>query len=148
MSPPDYRWGAGLGLALGSLKNVFSELYPYNVQYTGQYPARFGVVSPLFNPFPVRFKTGSGRENGGGIKRHEWNMVITTYAFDFVADTYFSGGTVVSVPMTIYTRYHQHNSYFRANAYMVYPSSDEGDLEYINQNVMRVRFRFDVVTPL
>lgn len=148
MPTPDYRWGAGAAVALAALKNVFTELYPYNTQRTGQMPARFGVVSPPLDDLPVRFVKGSGREGGGGQIDHEWNLTITARAYTYVLNTYLSGGSAVDAAMTIYTRRHDLDTYTRYSCYLVKPSRTMGDLEYINQNVLQVRFRFRKLVAL
>lgn len=142
MANPDYRWAAGLAVALGSLKNVATELYPYNYQDVTTDRALVGVISPPLDAYPVRYVKGSGREGGGGILNTEWNLTITARAYKYVLDTYLSSGSAIDAAMTIYTRLHAIDSYARYSAYMVLPSAAEGDLEYVRQNVLRVRFRF------
>lgn len=142
MSAPDYRWAAGLAVALNSLKNVATELYPYNYQDTLRDRAQVGIVSPILDAYPVRFVKGSGREGGGGILNHEWNLTITARAYKFIQDTYLSSGSAIDAAMTIYTRLHSVDGYGRYSCYLVLPSAAEGDIEYIRENVLRVRLRF------
>lgn len=135
-----YAWAAGHNVPLLSLRNVEEELYPHNRRMPTGIRRQVGIRSPILDEYPVRFVKGSGREGGGGIVNHEWNMVATTYALDYILDTYLTTG--IDAAMTIYTRLHKHNTFGRYNAYLVNPSSTEGDIEYLRQNVVQVRWRF------
>jgi hypothetical protein len=142
----DYRWAAGHNIALVSLHSVENDLRPHNYREAGWARHSIGISSPVLEQYPVRFVKGSGREGGGGTINHEWLMTITTYALDYILDTYLPSG--IDAAMTIYTRLHMQNTYGRYNAYLVYPSRSQGDIEYLRGNIVRFRPRWHKLTAL
>jgi hypothetical protein len=137
----DYRWGAGHGLALASLKNVENELYPYNKRSAGGASFPVGIVSQPVDRFPVRTALASGEERGDGFVTHAWDLKLTKLAVKYILDTYLSSGAVMSVPVTIYTRRHELDAYARYSCYLILPQPG-ADLEYMRQGVFRLRLRF------
>lgn len=142
MAISDYRWAAGNNVALANLKNIENELRPRNYRTVGDAPKNVGIRSQPVDAFPVRTRLMNGQERGDGRIDHALDMVLMTYAVRYVLDTYLSSGTVVSAPMTLYTRRHELDSYARYNANLTLPSVENGDLEYLRQGVFRVRWRF------
>ena len=137
-----YAWATGSGVALNSLINVANQLYDYNYRVSGGAKHAVGISSPIVDLYPVRTMLAAGYERGDGRIDHEWNMTISAVAYDFVIDTYLSSGTLLKRAMTIYTRRHENgiNQWARYNAYLIQPSRQRGDIEYLRGGVVRVRF--------
>lgn len=104
---------------------------------------RVGVKSRMLSDFPVRDVAVSGKPRGDGFVNTDWTMVLGVLAVAFVEDFLFSGGTVVSAPITIYTRRHvRGNTYVRKNAYIELPDEANSTLTYLRQGVARVIYKF------
>lgn len=148
MQTSQHAWAAGHDVALASLINVSNQLFQYNYRAMGGARRNIIITAPPVDAFPVRNILASGAERGDGMIRHEWFITLSTYAFEYIIDTYFSGGSSVSTAMTIYTRDYQQNTFKRYNAYMVLPSAIRGDIEYLRQNMMRIRIPFNRLVAL
>lgn len=144
----EYAWAAGHGVALASLNAVATELRAHNYRAVGGLRYAVEPTSQPVDLFPVRTLLGSGVERGDGRVDHEWQMTLTTYALEYVLDTYLSSGAVVSAAMTINTRRHDLNAYGRYNCYLTLPSRSRRDIEYVRQNVVRVTWRFTRLVAL
>lgn len=144
----DYRWAAGHGIALGSLKNVETDIGAFNRRRAGTALRRVGIASPPLDRFPIRSPLDAGYERGDGIINTQWRLILCTLGYKYVLDTYLSGGTVVSVPMTIYTRIHRAGSYARYNTYLTLPSPEKGTERYLRQDVWELTFDWTVLIAL
>lgn len=143
----DYRWASGHNVALGSLIHVETQLRPYQRKNAASGMLPVGIKSPILSPFPVRENAVSGKPRGDGFVSTRWSMVLGVLAVAFIEDFLFSGGTVVSVPVTIYTRRHIRGEvYVRKNAYIELPDEGEGTIEYLRQGVARVVYKFHTLT--
>lgn len=143
----DYRWSPGHDVALGSLAHVGTQLLPYNRKAIGSARRWVGIQSPPLSEFPVRDVALSGKPRGDGFVNTRWTLVLGVLAVAFVEDYLFSSGTVVSAPVTIYTRQHvRGTTYLRRNAYIELPDESNGTLEYLRQGVARVTYRFHNLT--
>lgn len=143
-----HAWAPGHGVALASLINVSNQLFQHNYRAPGSARRNIVITAPPVDAFPVRNIQGDGTERGDGMITHEWFITLSGYAFEYVIDTYLGGGATVSTAMTIYTRDYQQNTFKRYNAYLVLPSARRGDIEYMRQNMMRVRFPFNRLVAL
>lgn len=136
-----YAWAAGHNVALNSLRNVENDVNPYNRRTTNDAYRRVAIASQPVDMFPVRSMLLSQRERGDGMVTHEWVMTLGTLGIKYILDTYLSSGTVVSAPMTIYTRRHELAAFARFNCNLTLPKPKE-DIEYLRHNVFRVTWRF------
>ena len=136
-----YSIAVGSSVALASLSNVEDLIYPYTK------PRRIAPRSQMPDMYPVRTTLGSGRVRGDGSAQAAWEFSgIPKAAVDYFMTYLWSGGTVVSTAVTIYTRQHELDQYVRANAYAVLPVPGQ-DIEYLRQGVFRMVIRFnDLVT--
>jgi hypothetical protein len=137
-----YSIALGSGVALVSLLNIEDVLYPYTA------PRRIVPRSQPVNAFPQRVLLGSGRERGDGALAHAWEFTaIPAEAVHYLNTWLFSGGTVVSTAVTIYTRRHELEAYARYNAWATLPLPGQ-DMEYIRQGVLRLVLRFTDLVAL
>lgn len=138
----DYRIAVGSSVALASLQNVEDLLLPYTA------PRRIVPRSQPVNAFPQRVLLGSGRERGDGAISHSWEFTaLPVAAVNYLMTYLFSGGTVVSTAVTIYTRLHDRQTYARYNAWAALPVPGQ-DMEYLRQGVMRLTLRFNNLEAL
>lgn len=107
-----YALAPGWNIALGSLTNAESVF--------GYAPA-----SQPPNLFPNAKAALSGKVKGGGRIDHAWgfpDVLPMTWLTNYI-NTYFSGGTVKSAQMTIYTRRHDVATMVRYNVWAVKPEA-------------------------
>lgn len=124
----DYRIALNHDVALASLANIQTTLYPYNYRVSGGLKKPVGIWSPVLDPYPVRTQAGDSWETGDGFVNTYWLLTLALFGVKALMDTYFTSGTVVSANATIYTRRHLHNDYVRYNAIIHLPSSGAGDI--------------------
>lgn len=143
-----YAWAAGHNVALANLIQVENQLRPYNVSSINNMPADVSVIASILDDFPVRDVALSGVPRGDGFVDCSWEMRVAVGVIAFVEDFLFSGGTVVSAPVTIYTRRHvRGNTFVRKNAIIELPSKGQDTLEYFyKRGVARVRYVFHNLT--
>jgi hypothetical protein len=134
----DYRIGVGAGLALGSLTNIETLL------------ALRGSVfrAAVVNTFPVRTKVLSGKVYGDGAIGLVWqSAAIPIAAIKSIEDTFHTNGTVVSAPVTIYTRQANRATYTRYSAYSILMIPGE-DYTYNEFFAYDVRWQFTNLVAL
>lgn len=142
MANYDYRIAVGSSVALGSLVNVETLLWPYTK------PRMIAPRSQMPDMFPVRTTLGSGRVRGDGSVQAAWEFsALPKAAVDYLMMYLWSSGTAVSTAVTIYTRQHELDQYTRFNAYAVLPVPGQ-DLEYLRQGVLRMVVRFSDLVAL
>lgn len=140
--PYSYSIAVGSSVALGSLSNIEDLIYPYTR------PRRITVRSLIPDLYPVRTTLGSGRMRGDGAAQASWEFTaIPKAAVDYLMTYLWSSGTVVSTACTIYTRRHELDEYFRANAYAILPVPGQ-DLEYLRAGVLRMVIKFNDLVAL
>lgn len=111
----DYRIASGAAVALVSLQNIETAIYPFTR------PRRLPPRTSPVNLYPVRKVTISGREYGDGNVSHIWEWdVLPLTALNFIQTTYV-GASAVSAAVTIYTRLHDAQTYVRYSAFIVRP---------------------------
>jgi hypothetical protein len=137
----DYRIAVGSSVALASLTNVETLLWPYTK------PLAIAPRSQPVDLYPVRTTLGSGRVRGDGTINHTWEFTgIKQAAVQYLLHTLlFSSG--VSTAVTIYTRLHSTGAYARYNCYAILPVPGQ-DLEYVRQGVYRMALRFSDLVAL
>jgi hypothetical protein len=137
----DYRIAVGSSVALASLMNVETLLFPYTR------PLQIAPRTQPVDLYPIRTTLGSGRVRGDGTINHVWEWTgIKQVAVQYFLHTYlFSSG--VSTAVTIYTRLHSTGAYARYNAYAILPAPGP-DLEYIRQGIYRMTLRFSDLVAL
>lgn len=118
--PTDYAWAAGFNAADGSLVTIANDLAPYTLPALGTY---LSPKSGLVDTFPIRSQTLDGSQRGDGIIYGSLNFAaMPVTAFRYILSTYFSSGTVVSVPMTVVlAQYSIAAIWQKWNCYMVLP---------------------------
>lgn len=136
-----YAVAAGWNAADGSLTLVSELLRAYTVPYLG---TTLEPRSGLVNTFPIRSLTLNGAERGDGmIMNPNWffgGMPIA--AFRYWLTTFFSSGTVTSVPLTIVTaRYDVSAIWVKANVHAQLPIQGV-DYTYDSQNAISLTQRF------
>ena len=142
----DYAFAAGFNVALGSLNHAVNHLGSRNrITANGRlYPVT--IRSSLIDPFPVRTQAQDGGESGDGFLTQDWFLTLAVYGFKFLVDTYFSSETVVTVPLTVYTRRHMFDTFARYNCYGILPSAARGDITPLRDSsfngLVRVRWQF------
>lgn len=142
MSFYDYRIAVGSSVALASLTNIETLLWPYTK------PMAIAPRSQPVNAFPVRTTLGSGRVRGDGTITHQWEFTaIKQAAVNYLLNTLLFSGGAVSTAVTIYTRDHAAASYVRYNAFAVLPLPGQ-DIEYIRSGVLRMVIRFSDLVAL
>ena len=141
MSFYDYRIAVGSSVALASLTNVETLLWPYTK------PLAIAPRSQPVNLYPIRTALGSGRERGDGTINHAWEFTaLKQAAVGYLLHTYlFASG--ISTAVTIYTRLHSTGAYARYNAYANLPVPGQ-DMEYIRQGIFRMTLRFSDLVAL
>lgn len=98
--------------------------------------------------YPVRTQTLDGQEWGDGRVDHELSFLdfIPVLKIGVIEDTFHSGGTVVSAPVTLAVRHHQRDTYVRYNCYSILPKPGEDwtVLDYMVEDelVASLRWRF------
>ena len=135
----DYRIAANHGVALGSLTNVETLLSLNN---------RTVIKAAYVNTFPVRTRVLSGKEYGdGAIPLVCLADILPIAAIKTIEDTFHTNGTVVSAPVTIYSRQVNRATYTRYNAYslLMIPGEDYTYNEFYAYNV---RWRFSNLVAL
>lgn len=124
--PTSYALYPGWNAADSDLVLVSTVLAPYVTPYMGavQIEPRSGLV----NTYPIRSQTLDGSERGDGMinltpEVGAWFFgALPIGALQYWITTYFSGGSVTSVPMTIATRrYEQSTTLVKANVYAQLP---------------------------
>lgn len=143
-----YALAAGHGVALAALNNMQTHIGQQNRKQVDGKLFPVSISSPILDMFPVRTPLLSGRERGDGFVSHEWNLRLCTYGARYLLFTYLSNMTVVSNAITIYTRRHVAGDYIRANAYLVLPSREAGDITYLGQGWFNIRLRFNKLEAL
>lgn len=107
-----YAIGSGWNVALASLTNL---------ENLSQFVVRGNPVPVSTQPvnlFPIVRVAGSGKPKGYGRVDHAWTWsVLPQAAIQYLEDTFFSSGTVVSAQVTINTRRQNRGTYTRYNAY-------------------------------
>lgn len=137
----DYRIAVGSSVALASLSNIETLLWPYTR------PLSIAPRSQPVNLYPVRTILGSGRERGDGMITHAWEFTaLKQAAVGYLLHTYLFASSV-STAVTIYTRLHSTGAYARYNAYAVLPAPGQ-DMEYIRAGVFRLTLRFNDLVAL
>lgn len=122
--PQDYAYAPGFDAADGDLVLVSEDLRPYTI------PAMGTTIFPksgLVNTFPVRLTTLDGAEDGGGmINNLIWGFAgFPIAALRYQITTYWAGGTVISVPMTIVTARNEiAGIWVKGNAWMILPTQN------------------------
>lgn len=140
--PYSYSIAVGSSVALGSLSNIEDLIYPYTR------PRRITVRSLIPDLYPVRTTLGSGRTRGDGSAQAVWEFsALPKAAVDYLMTYLWSGGSVVSTAVTIYTRQHELDQYTRFNAYAILPVPGQ-DIEYLRQGVLRMVIRFSDLVAL
>jgi hypothetical protein len=138
----DYRIAVGSSVALASLVNVETLIWPYTK------PRTIAPRSQIPDLYPIRTTLGSGRVRGDGSAQAAWEFTaIPVAAVDYLMTYLWSGGTAISTAVTIYTRQHELDQYTRFNAYAVLPVPGQ-DVEYIRQGVLRMVIRFNDLVAL
>jgi hypothetical protein len=138
----DYRIAVGSSVALASLVNVETLIWPYTK------PRTIAPRSQIPDLYSIRTTLGSGRVRGDGSAQAAWEFTaIPVAAVDYLMTYLWSGGTAISTAVTIYTRQHELDQYTRFNAYAVLPVPGQ-DIEYIRQGVLRMVIRFNDLVAL
>lgn len=144
-----FAYALGYGVALASLRNVETTVGAQNRMVASGPVNPIGISSPILDPFPVRDRRLDGPWRGDGLIDHEWTMILAAYGVAWWINNVFSGGTVVSVPMTIYTLRAELNVYARYSCDATLPSPKADDLARVEgRNLFRVRTAFTDLVAL
>lgn len=143
-----YALALGYNVALGSLDNVEAHFYGVNRVTVNEPPIRVVITSDSPDLAPIQLQSLDAAESQDGIVYHSWNLVLTTLGIKQWLNTYFAARVAsvngsTAIPMTIYTRLHELDTYNRYNCYAIFPSKTGGDLTYSHKRgrfVLRQRF--------
>lgn len=135
--PVGYSWFPGFNAADGSLVLISDDLAPYTVPALGSLP--YTAKSGLIDTFPIRSMTLDGQNRGDGMIMAKLTFtVMPVTAFQYILATYFSSGTVVSVPMTLgLAQYGISTIWQKWNAWMTLPQPFV-TYSYDSQNMLGV----------
>ena len=146
MARTQYAFYPAFNTALVSLHNVENHLGARNRRTSNSPLEPVVITSPILDPFPVRQVAGDGTPTGDGFIEHQWDVVLAALGWQFLRNTYFSSGAVVSANWTIYTLTDDTVTYARYNAIAELPSRAAGTLAPLNraqgEGVFRVRILF------
>ncbi len=148
MAFQDYRWAAGNGVALGSLRNFEDDVTPNNRKIANGKLHRVIVKAASPNLFPVRDLAMSGVERGDGLVDVVWAVQLVTLGYKYIIDEYLSSGAAVNAAMTIYTRVRRANTFIRYNANLILPDPGSDEEIELRDNVWQVQFRFTDLVAL
>lgn len=145
----DYRLGVGHDVALAAMESFEYAVGSRNRKVDGGKVYPVAVASDLLDLFPVRGFVYSGKERGDGMINHAWRFVVAVLGYKYILDTYLSGGTVVSAPVTLYTKRHEvsRTEFQRFNAYVSLPKPGQ-DITYARGGLLRVTLRFTNLVAL
>lgn len=136
----------GSSVALGSLSRIADTLRPYNRRSLSEPARRVGIESDPITFFPNPVTTLDRMETSEGPIEYELPLVLYALAYQRLGTLWYSGGTVKSAAMTLYTYVAQRDAYARFNCIGHYPDGE--DLEDLRGHLLRVRWRFSDLEEL
>lgn len=135
-----YAIEAGTDVPLVNLVNVQGLIYPHNRVTSRDALKAVPIVSNSPDLAPIRIQTLDAQESRDGITYHSWDLILATGGITFWLNYLFSGAVSsitgdINTAVTIYTRFHELDTYKRYNCYAIYPTKQSdansgGDLRY------------------
>lgn len=132
--PQGYALASGWNAADGSLTLISELLRAYTVPSIG---TTLTAKSGLVDTFPIRSLTLNGAARGDGMINATLTFAaLPIAAYQYLLATYFSSGTVVSVPMTVVLAQYSISTIWQVwNCYMNLPQPF-AQYTYDSQNVI------------